>query len=144
MLRSHIHFSICVCPAWALVSKIPYYSRGCKSLVRGFVTRSIASRKVYPDFSSGLVWSDPSSEGSETAKPGSRSLTSFRDRPSRNWIQRLYRSDEAALPVPSIGMILTSQGWLAIKYLCSRSSGYWVKEYVLIPLCGTGSGEILE
>ena len=28
-------------------------------------------------------------------------------------------------------MILTSQGWLAIKYLCSRSSGYWVKEYVL-------------
>ena len=28
-------------------------------------------------------------------------------------------------------MILTSQGWFTIKYLCSRSSGYWVKEYVL-------------
>ena len=126
---------MCV-PSMALVSKIPYYSRGCKSLVRGFVTRSIASHK--------LVCREAWSEGSETAKPGSRSLTSFRDRPSRNWIQRLYRSDEVTRPVPSIGMILTSQGWLAIKCLCSRSSGYWVKEYVLIPLCGTGSGEILE
>jgi hypothetical protein len=56
-------FIFCVCPAWALVSKIPYYSRGCKSLVRGFVTRSIASRK--------LVCREAWSEGSETAKPGS-------------------------------------------------------------------------
>ena len=30
---------VCV-PAWALVPKVSYYSRGCKSLVRGFVTRS--------------------------------------------------------------------------------------------------------
>lgn len=28
-------------------------------------------------------------------------------------------------------MILTSKGWLSLKYLFSRSSGYWVKEYVL-------------
>jgi len=28
-------------------------------------------------------------------------------------------------------IILTSKGWETIKYLCSRSSGYWVKEYVL-------------
>ena len=63
---------------------------------------------------------------------------------NRNWIQRLYRSDEVALPVPSIGMILTYQGRLAIKCLCSRSSGYWVKKYVLIPMLGTGNGEILD
>jgi hypothetical protein len=28
-------------------------------------------------------------------------------------------------------IILTSKGWETIRYLCSRSSGYWGKEYAL-------------
>jgi len=50
---------------------------------------------------------------------------------NRNWIQRPVGSDEVAQPVPQGGIILTSKGWGTIKYPTGRSSGYWVKEYVL-------------
>jgi len=44
---------------------------------------------------------------------------------NRNWIQRLYKSDEVAHHTDVQRMVL------AIMYLCSRFSGYWVKEYAL-------------
>ena len=44
---------------------------------------------------------------------------------NRNWIQRLYKSDEVAHHTDVQKMVL------AIMYLCSRFSGYWVKEYAL-------------
>ena len=45
-----------------LCLKQVYFSRGCKSLMRGVVPEALASRK--------LVVGDDSSEGSETAKSG--------------------------------------------------------------------------